>query len=370
MFRIRNEQLAVLARDLMSQFLVADLTEAGAQASYQPVTGEVEVTTAPGQATRLLMDEEGRITQVTTPLGRKYKYAFKGRHLAYVVMPTGLRTTFTNDSKGRPVAVRRGADRDTYGDWREELGMTPKEEAGFERTGMPAFYLPVEITYATIRKERKGGRVVEVASQVVLGSEGQAEEARGPLAILVVAFSFAAPFVQQFMAFGVFGGDPPTCTSREVIAMVDDMIRKSPLGPSVQSISGHREISYDPASQTRKGQCLVKTQTETVPASYSVKMLNRTNGTFQVGIEPIIPVDPPPCTDPEVIALVERLLRDGPQGHLLRTVAGHEETRFDRERKTRHGRCRVTTQGWTVNVAYKVCWVDQKTGQFQVEIEP
>ena len=54
--------------------------------------------------------------------------------------------------------------------------MTPKEEAGFERTGMPAFYFPVEITYATVHKEREGGRVVEVTSQVVLGSEGQAEK--------------------------------------------------------------------------------------------------------------------------------------------------------------------------------------------------
>jgi hypothetical protein len=65
---------------------------------------------------------------------------------------------------------------DTYGVWREELGLTPQEEAGFERTGMPAFYFPVEITDATVRKERKGGRVVAVTSHVVLGSEGQAEE--------------------------------------------------------------------------------------------------------------------------------------------------------------------------------------------------
>jgi hypothetical protein len=65
---------------------------------------------------------------------------------------------------------------DTYGVWRAELGLTPKEEVRFERTGMPALYFPVEITYATVRKERKGGRVVGVTSQVVLGSEGQAEE--------------------------------------------------------------------------------------------------------------------------------------------------------------------------------------------------
>ena len=65
---------------------------------------------------------------------------------------------------------------EAYGVWREELGLTPKEQPGFERTGMRAFYFPVEITYATVHKEREGGRVVEVTSQVVLGSEGQAEK--------------------------------------------------------------------------------------------------------------------------------------------------------------------------------------------------
>jgi hypothetical protein len=52
-------------------------------------------------------------------------------------------------------AVYEAVILDTYGVWREELGLTPKEEAGFERTGMPAFYFPVEITYATVLKERR-----------------------------------------------------------------------------------------------------------------------------------------------------------------------------------------------------------------------
>jgi hypothetical protein len=73
-------------------------------------------------------------------------------------------------------AVYEAVVLDTYGVWRADLGLPPQEEAGFERTGMPAFYFPVEITYATVRKERKGGRVVAVISQVVLGSEEQAKE--------------------------------------------------------------------------------------------------------------------------------------------------------------------------------------------------
>jgi hypothetical protein len=65
---------------------------------------------------------------------------------------------------------------DTYGLWREELELTAEEEAEFDRVGMPEFYFPVEITYARVVKEKEGSRVVGVTSEVVLGSEEQAEK--------------------------------------------------------------------------------------------------------------------------------------------------------------------------------------------------
>lgn len=66
---------------------------------------------------------------------------------------------------------------DTYGVfWRQEMALTEQELADFERCGMPEFYFPVEITYASVHKEREKGRVVKVTSQVVLGSEEQAEQ--------------------------------------------------------------------------------------------------------------------------------------------------------------------------------------------------
>jgi len=42
-------------------------------------------------------------------------------------------------------AVYEAVILDTYGVWREELGLTPEEEAAFDRAGMPEFYFPVEI---------------------------------------------------------------------------------------------------------------------------------------------------------------------------------------------------------------------------------
>jgi IS1 family transposase len=73
-------------------------------------------------------------------------------------------------------AVYEAVILDTYGVWREDLGLTRAEEAEFDRQGMPEFYFPVEITYARVLKEKEGGCVVEVNSEVVRGSQEQAEE--------------------------------------------------------------------------------------------------------------------------------------------------------------------------------------------------
>jgi hypothetical protein len=65
---------------------------------------------------------------------------------------------------------------DTYGVWLEELELTAEELEEFRQDGMPEFYFPVEITYARVLKEKVGGRVVKVTSEIVLGSQEQAEE--------------------------------------------------------------------------------------------------------------------------------------------------------------------------------------------------
>ena len=73
-------------------------------------------------------------------------------------------------------AVYEAVILDTYGVWRQELELTPREEAAFDRSGMPLFYFPVEITYATVHKEKEGGRVVKVTQELVLGNEEQLEQ--------------------------------------------------------------------------------------------------------------------------------------------------------------------------------------------------
>ena len=70
-------------------------------------------------------------------------------------------------------AVYRTVILDAYGVLREELELTPEEDAEFSRGD---FFFPEEVTYATVHKEKEGGRVVEVTERVVLGSEERLEE--------------------------------------------------------------------------------------------------------------------------------------------------------------------------------------------------
>jgi IS1 family transposase len=65
---------------------------------------------------------------------------------------------------------------DTYGVFKHELELTAAEYKEFGWASAPDFYFPVEITYATVHKEKEGGRVVEVTQRLVRGSEEQLEE--------------------------------------------------------------------------------------------------------------------------------------------------------------------------------------------------
>jgi hypothetical protein len=188
----------------------------------------------------------------------------------------------------------------------------------------------------------------------------------GLLAILVVLFFFGAPYAQNFFLFGITrGGEPPTCTSREVVAMVNDIVRHSEIGSAVVSVKEHREVRYDESVHTRLGQCLVQTEDEAILVAYKVQLVDLTKGTFQILVDPIVTTAPPSCTAPEVKDFVEQLVSLGPGT----SIFDYRQTRYDQETKTRHGRCKVTFRGQTRDVAYRVYWIDPRNRQFKVEIE-
>jgi hypothetical protein len=65
---------------------------------------------------------------------------------------------------------------DTYGVWLKELELTQEEWDEYGWAEMPDFNFPEEIAYATVHKERQGGRVVAVSSKVLYGTEEQVEQ--------------------------------------------------------------------------------------------------------------------------------------------------------------------------------------------------
>ena len=83
----------------------------------------------------------------------------------------------------------------TWGVRKEDLEMTDaqKEEYGWDE--MPAVYFPVEISYATVHKEREQGRVVRVEQRVIFGTAPQVAEA---LAAGTTAPSINTSYVERW----------------------------------------------------------------------------------------------------------------------------------------------------------------------------
>ncbi len=79
-----------------------------------------------------------------------------------------------------------------------------------------------------------------------------------------------------------FTGSLPACTSPEVKMMVEDMIRQSPKGNGVQSVTDFRETQLDARAKFRNGQCQAKTATGAFGVTFQVKAIN--DKTFEVKI--------------------------------------------------------------------------------------
>jgi len=58
----------------------------------------------------------------------------------------------------------------TWGVRKEDLEMTEEEKKRYGWDEMPAVYFPVEISYATVHKEREQGRVVKVEQRIIFGT--------------------------------------------------------------------------------------------------------------------------------------------------------------------------------------------------------
>ena len=111
MFTIRTEQIAVLAKHYTGQQLVSEFALRGTQATWDEAVGTVVVSDPKGHASRLTLDDQGRIAQGTTPLGRTYRFAYESQYgLVNVTRPSGLTLTWDHDPLGSGSAYRVSAN--------------------------------------------------------------------------------------------------------------------------------------------------------------------------------------------------------------------------------------------------------------------
>ena len=185
----------------------------------------------------------------------------------------------------------------------------------------------------------------------------------GVPAILVALFFVGGPILRAVLV----APDLPACDSREVVQLLDQVIRGTPVGAKARSIDGHREVSHDQVTDRREGQCVVHTDGADITVNYLVQWRDRHKGLFEVLIPP---PGLPSCTSREVVQLLDRVIRGTPMGAKARSIDGHREVGNDQVTDRRQGQCVVHTDGTDVTINYLVQWRDRDKGEFEVWIIP
>lgn len=159
----------------------------------------------------------------------------------------------------------------------------------------------------------------------------------------------------------------PSCTSPMVVKLLEQVIRGSPAGTTLQSIDGYRELSFDPVANIRHGECLVHTSTGEIPVKYVVEWQDRKTGMFQVRT---LGTDLPSCTSAEVLKLLEQVVQKTLVGGTFKSIGSTRELSFDRDANVRHGECIVQTTTGEIPIKFLVEWKDDHKGLFRVRTIP
>jgi hypothetical protein len=157
----------------------------------------------------------------------------------------------------------------------------------------------------------------------------------------------------------------PSCTSQEVVQLLEQLIHGMPVGATVKSIDGHRDVGYDREANCRQGQCVMHTNGADIVVNYRVEWRDRDKRQFQVRI---LPAELPSCTSQEVVRSLEQLIRGTPAGAKAISINGHRELRYDPEAHRRQGQCVVHTDDVDIVVNYLVEWHDRDKGLITVRL--
>lgn len=157
----------------------------------------------------------------------------------------------------------------------------------------------------------------------------------------------------------------PSCASEEVVKMLEKALRDSPIGAAAGLIDGHRDLHFDQEEGIRYGSCVMHGDKGEVEIHYQVSWQDRDTNFYRLFVAP---AKLPECTNPEVIKLLETLIRDGYPDQTITAIEGHLEQRFDPDAQVRYGECVWKTEDGSFDQLYSVEWQDQSKGMIYVRL--
>jgi hypothetical protein len=144
-----------------------------------------------------------------------------------------------------------------------------------------------------LRGTAAGSKVQRIDGHREIGYDRVADRRQGQCVVHTVGGDLVVNYLVQWRdrdrgLFEVRIAPPelPSCTSREVVQLLEQMIRGTPLGAEARSIDGHHEVSYDQATERRQGQCIVHSDGRDHAVNYVVQWRDREKGLFEVRINP------------------------------------------------------------------------------------
>lgn len=157
----------------------------------------------------------------------------------------------------------------------------------------------------------------------------------------------------------------PACNHPIVLKILEQLLRQTLTATAIDSIDGYQEVRFDAEDQIRFCRCLVHSSRTDIEIRYLIEWQNRENGEFLVRIPP---PELPACDSPEVIQILDQIVRNAPIADKVSAIDGYRELRFDAQSNVRSGRCVVRTSEGDFEVLYKVEWINRERGEFQVVI--
>lgn len=168
---------------------------------------------------------------------------------------------------------------------------------------------------------------------------------------------------QNLFQVRLVAAELPSCDSLTVKQLLEQVIRQTPVGATARSIDGHHELKYDTVAGVRQGECIAHLESEDVAVRYFVEWQDRNKTHFQVRLAEL---ELPACDSPQIVKLLDKVIRNSQLGASIRSIDGHRELRYDPEADVRHGECIAHLESGDVPMKFFVEWQDRNQGLIQV----